>query len=1064
MNASQDLIERGFDLLNIGVGIFDASMTLVYCNSAFKSLRRYPDDICRPGVTLTELLRYNAERGDFGPGDVDSHVSDLLAEIQAADTRERERKMADGQILGITYRQIASGGLMVSFQDRTTERTAEHALKRSEERYALISDAAEEAIYEWDIADAAFSAALRLQHLIGQDSDQRGARDWIWDDLVHPDDLDRYRDALRRHLSGEDEGWECEYRLKIADGTWRWVKDHGDSIRGPDGRAVRMIAAVRDITDRIERDAALAASEERYSLVSQSTSDGIYDWNVADDVLFVSDNLTSILDFDLSNGSSSMWVERVHPEDRDAYVATVRTHFKGESDAIEHDYRVRSKDGGYRWVHDHGVGVRDAHGRVTRLVGAVSDITEDIARVEALRASEESAERAHSRLTAVLSTISDGLLVIDAEGRVELWNDRYAEIFGDAAGGADMSNVIVKDRPFVDMIRHGYSLGMFKPFPGGADAWVEARKKAWGKPRPQIELELANGSWILQKERQMPDGARVSVYNDITKFKLREAEIQAARQRFEEAIEAITAGFSLWDADDRLVVSNARFRSFFADLADLVVPGNLYPEIVRAGLDRGLFPLATGDTDAYIADLIEKRSKGVGEAREQFVNDVWLQVTDHRTKEGGIVSIYTDITELKAKQAEIEAQTAILELTLENMIQGISLVDEHLRTTAFNSKFLELLDLPADEFQRGFTMEEAFRFNAKRGDYGAGDIEEQVQSRLDLAAKFEAHRFERQKPDGTVIEIVGNPVEGGGFVSTYTDVTELKRHEDEIIKAKDEAENALAELRTAQDRLVQSEKLASLGQLTAGIAHEIKNPLNFVNNFAKLSDELLGELTDILADPIASLSEEDRDDAEDLFQTIRENLVKINEHGRRADNIVRNMLLHSREGPSEHRMSELNPIVEEAMNLAYHGARAEDPGFNVSLEMSIDPEVGQISCYPQDLMRVFLNLFTNGLYSVKKRQETEGSGFNPMISLTTRSNGETAEVGVRDNGIGIPDDVIEKIFVPFFTTKPTGEGTGLGLSLSYDIVTKQHGGSLSVESEPNAYTTFLVSLPRGGMP
>ena len=1180
MASNLDLIEHGFDLLNIGVGIFDADLTLDYCNVAFKSLRAYPEDVCRPGVTLSELLRYNAERGDFGPGDATAQVSDLLAEILVADTRERERQMADGQILGITYRRMASGGLLVSIQDRTTERKAEKALRISEERYALISESAEEAIYEWDIANEAFFAAPRLQHLLGRDVDHNGTRDWVWDDLIHPNDLERYRTSLQRHLSGAEDGWNCEYRLWVSDGSWRWVKDHGASIRGPDGRAERMIAAVRDITDRMERDAALAASEERYALISQATSDGIYDWNVVDDVLFVSDNLTRILDFDLSNGSSSMWAERVHSDDRATYVSAVRAHFKGQTEAIEHDYRVQSKDGGYRWVHDHGVGVRNVSGRVTRLVGAVSDITEDIARTEALRASEEryslvteaisdwlfdydlltskidlseqmeahfgykrqavdaddwiarvhpddrellrnsirqairsehgqsetefrvetrdgtyvwlrqfgvvkraadgtaqrligtyrnidavksieqSAERAHSRLTAVLSTISDGLLVVDADQNVELWNDRYVEIFREAAGGVDMSDVIVKGRPFFEMIRHGYALGMFKPFPGGGDSWVDARRKAWGVPRAQNELELANGSWILQKEREMSDGARVSVYNDVTEFKLREAEIQAARQRFEEAIEAITAGFALWDAHDRLVVSNTKFRSFFADLADQIIPGNRYPDVLRAGVDRGLFPHAAGDLDGYIARLLETRGKGLGVPREQFINAVWLQVTDHRTKEGGIVSIYTEITELKAKQAEIAAQAAILELTLENMVQGISLVDETLRTTAFNSKFLELLDLPPDRFLRGFTMEQAFRFNAERGEYGPGDIEEHVRSRLELASKFQAHRFERNKPDGTVIEIVGNPIDGGGFVSTYTDITELKHREAEIIKAKEAAEAALGKLQMAQDRLVQSEKMASLGQLTAGIAHEIKNPLNFVNNFAKLSDDLLAELADILADPIASLPQEDRDDAEDLLQTIRENLVRINQHGTRADSIVKNMLLHSREGPRERQVSDLNPIAEEAMNLAYHGARAEDPDFNVDLEKALDPAVGQIACYPQELMRVFLNLFTNGMYAARKRQETAGGDFAPTITLTTRAAADSFEVEVRDNGHGIPADIAEKIFLPFFTTKPSGEGTGLGLSLSYDIVTKQHGGTLSVESVPDAYTAFLVTLPR----
>jgi signal transduction histidine kinase len=254
--------------------------------------------------------------------------------------------------------------------------------------------------------------------------------------------------------------------------------------------------------------------------------------------------------------------------------------------------------------------------------------------------------------------------------------------------------------------------------------------------------------------------------------------------------------------------------------------------------------------------------------------------------------------------------------------------------------------------------------------------------------------------------------------------------------------------------------MASLGQLTAGIAHEIKNPLNFVNNFAKLSDELLGELGEILEEPIKALDDEARDDAEDLFQTIRQNLTKINEHGKRADSIVKNMLLHSREGPSERQSANLNAIAEEALGLAYHGARAENPKFNIEMVKALAEDVGEIECFPQDMMRVFLNLINNGMYAAHKRGDDEGAGFAPTISLTTRLKGDKIEIEVRDNGSGIPAEVRDKIFTPFFTTKPAGEGTGLGLSLSYDIVVKQHGGELTVDSEPGEFTTFRVTVPR----
>ena len=264
----------------------------------------------------------------------------------------------------------------------------------------------------------------------------------------------------------------------------------------------------------------------------------------------------------------------------------------------------------------------------------------------------------------------------------------------------------------------------------------------------------------------------------------------------------------------------------------------------------------------------------------------------------------------------------------------------------------------------------------------------------------------------------------------------------EARRARTAAEATLADLRRAQDRLVQSEKMASLGQLTAGIAHEIKNPLNFVNNFSDLSVDLLDELHEAVAPDKLAVAADLRAEIDDLTTTLKGNLEKIAQHGRRADSIVKNMLLHSRSGPSEHRAIDLNTTVEEALNLAYHGARAETPGFNITMEKDLDPQAGAIDAFPQEFLRVMLNLINNGFYAARKHaDETTDPGFEPTIRLTTRDLGEQVEIRVRDNGTGISDAIRDKLFQPFFTTKPTGEGTGLGLSISYDIVTKQHGGN-----------------------
>ena len=274
-----------------------------------------------------------------------------------------------------------------------------------------------------------------------------------------------------------------------------------------------------------------------------------------------------------------------------------------------------------------------------------------------------------------------------------------------------------------------------------------------------------------------------------------------------------------------------------------------------------------------------------------------------------------------------------------------------------------------------------------------------------------------------------------------------------------EVEASLEDLRTAQDRLVQTQKLASLGQLTAGIAHEIKNPLNFVNNFSGVSAELIDELRDALG----RMTGDDKTRAEitELTNTLRDNLDKIVQHGRRADAIVKNMLLHSREGSGEHRLVDANALVEESLNLAYHGARAENQSFKINMERSLDPAAGQLDVFPQEITRALLNVISNGFYAATKRKEQNDSeGYEPTLTASTKNLGDRVEIKIRDNGTGIPPEVKEKMFNPFFTTKPAGEGTGLGLSISHDIIVKQHAGSIEVDTRPGEFTEIRVILPR----
>ena len=269
------------------------------------------------------------------------------------------------------------------------------------------------------------------------------------------------------------------------------------------------------------------------------------------------------------------------------------------------------------------------------------------------------------------------------------------------------------------------------------------------------------------------------------------------------------------------------------------------------------------------------------------------------------------------------------------------------------------------------------------------------------------------------------------------------------------------ELKATQASLIHAEKMASLGQLTAGIAHEIKNPLNFVNNFASLSVELLDELKETVRPVIAALGTDKRAAVDEVVDMLTANLEKIAEHGRRADGIVKSMLAHSRGASGERQRADLNALTEEALNLAYHGARAQDPNFNITLDREFDRTIAPIELVPQDVSRVLLNLFGNGFYAAdKRRREGTDAEFRPVLKVVTRDLGNEVEIRVRDNGTGIPTEFRDKLFQPFFTTKPTGEGTGLGLSISYDIVTQQHGGTITVDSRLGEFTEFTIRLPR----
>ncbi|MFB2923305.1 ATP-binding protein [Aerosakkonema funiforme] len=290
--------------------------------------------------------------------------------------------------------------------------------------------------------------------------------------------------------------------------------------------------------------------------------------------------------------------------------------------------------------------------------------------------------------------------------------------------------------------------------------------------------------------------------------------------------------------------------------------------------------------------------------------------------------------------------------------------------------------------------------------------------------------------------------------------TELSQTVDQLQREIVERQRVEANLRAMQSQIIVQEKLASLGSLTAGIAHEIRNPLNFVNNFAEVSSELVEELVAEIENNTEQLGAETSDYITEILNDLKQNLHKINHHGQRAESIVSNMLLHSRGERGHWQAMNINSLLAEYVNLAYHGMRAKDASFNITIESDYDREIGEVEVVPQDISRVFLNIINNACYATHKKKQEMGDNFSPHLLVKTKNMGERVEIRIRDNGKGIKPEVLDKIFNPFFTTKPAGEGTGLGLSISHDIVVQQHRGEMKVETEPESYAEFIIKLPK----
>jgi PAS domain S-box-containing protein len=673
-----------------------------------------------------------------------------------------------------------------------------------------------------------------------------------------------------------------------------------------------------------------------------------------------------------------------------------------------------------------------------------ADVTEERATQRKLRENEE-------RYSRVSEAVAEGIYDWNIADNTLYVSERVMEIFG-FEGHLTSNNWYSRVHPDDAEAYRGTLRECFR----GMTARVACEYR--------IKARDGNYQWVEDRGLPIRDAAGrairlVGCVSDVTKRRSMEEALRSSEQRYATAMQAINEAVYEWDIATGEMYYSPRLYDLIA-----LTPQELSTR--QQWLDRVHPDDMPHYRAAIVAHLKGETERLEVEYRYHHADGAWHWARQHgvasrdQTGRACRVSGSTgDITTEKHLAEELDRARRQLDEALESIAEGFVLFDPQDRIVMCNSHYRGWFTDVAHMVRPGNTFESFMRAAVESGMFPAATKDpEGFMAAVMARRRNPSGPREQYLRSGIWLQISDYKMRDGSHVGVYTDITEQKQRQAEIAKAKGEAESALEQLKAAQQQLIVQGKLASLGQLTAGIAHEIKNPLNFVNNFAALSGELLDELVEMLK-PLR-LDGKTREGIVVLTETLKGNLEKVVQHGKRADSIVKNMLLHSRSGSGEHRAVDINAMVDESLNLAYHGARAEKSGFNITLERDFDAATGTADIYPQEITRVLLNLLSNGFYAANKRATEDSNGFEPTLRATTKNLGDNVEIRIRDNGTGIPPDVKEKIFNPFFTTKPAGEGTGLGLSMSHDIIVKQHGGTIAVDTEPGQFTEFRIVLPR----
>jgi PAS domain S-box-containing protein len=617
----------GLDAIGEGFAIFDPALRLVACNKPF-ARAGYPAGMCHAGVPLADFLHF-----------------DGVASESNAD-HAFERNDPEGRRLAVRYRALPGGGRVITCADVSERQQAEEALRNSEQRYALVTEAATEGFYDWDIANDLLYVSPQLNRMFA--FEPGALRSQAWNDRIVPQDYEGYREALRRFFRRETDRLQCEYRIRVGSGEVRWMKDRASAVRSADGRALRLIGAVSDVTQEREVQHALAESEARYAHALNAIGEGMYDWDIERDEVFYSAGVrrqTQIPEHEMQTPQD--WLARLHPDDLPLYQRRMRDHLRGATERFECEVRYRAGDGSWRWARQHGLAVRDADGRALRVIGSTGDITDAKHMAEALA-------QAEARLQAAIEASSEGFVVWDADDRLVMCNGVYRNFF------RGVEHQVVQGVKFEAIIRAGYDRRMFPEAGPDFAGWFDHLQMLRHSYSGRREQHLFDDQWLMVSDRPLPGGGVVSFYSDITEHKRRQRDLAVAvehaataRTQLLEAIEAISEGFVLFDAHDRLVLNNSRFVEFYAPSAYAIRPGASFREMLTEAVRVGQVPTADRDAEAWI-DWRLKIHLTQAEPLEMKLGDGrWMSISERRTQEGGVVGIYADITALKQREEEL---------------------------------------------------------------------------------------------------------------------------------------------------------------------------------------------------------------------------------------------------------------------------------------------------------------------------------------------------------------------------------------------------------------------------